>query len=260
MGHGIRECIELGVDGEQLRRIATHGRVPLLELLSAFRDALLQLARVLLQLLLLFLDSAEHLVEGVGQHAQFVRAELGRPDRVVLACGDHGRGLGERQYRCRDPSLQRGAQRIGGQERDREDHEGDDPGQPEGVGHGLVPGVDRQAAVGLVRSLRDGREPHEAAPLKTVAIRLWRRGDQIGPGTHWIGREHPPITVIERRGNHMRVVFQRRQHFGRVRLVRKCQRGGAVGGKNARPRGQMSLYGPSEGHHLVGDERGGCQQ
>src|SRR5258706_13854184 len=80
----VRERIELGVRREQLRRGAAERLVPMLELLGALRDPLFQYQRVLLQLLFLLLDSTEHLVERVGQCAQFVLAELGGSHGIVL--------------------------------------------------------------------------------------------------------------------------------------------------------------------------------
>ena len=90
--HRVGERVELAVGRLQFRRA-------FFELPGALGDPLFQYLRVLLQLLLLFLDPAEHLVEGVGQHAQLVLAELGGAHGVVLACRRRGRGFGKREDR-----------------------------------------------------------------------------------------------------------------------------------------------------------------
>src|SRR5437899_8756035 len=80
----VGERVQLVVGGEELRRVAPQRLVALLELVGPFLDTPLELSGVALQLLLalperavLVLDTAEHLVEGIGQRAQFVLAELG---------------------------------------------------------------------------------------------------------------------------------------------------------------------------------------
>src|SRR5439155_19073536 len=169
------------------------------------------------------------LVEGVGQHAQFVLATLGCPHGVVVLGGDCPGGVRQRENGLRDPSLKRGGQGIGGQHRDREDDDGDDAGKPEGVRYVLR--VRRYVeSPQPLPSLRHGRRPYQTSALEAVAVRLRRRRDKIGGGGYWIGRQHPPVLVIQRRGNHMRVVLQGCQDFCCVRLVRKRQGGGAVGG------------------------------
>src|SRR5260370_27879173 len=112
----------------------------------------------------------------------------------------------------------------------------------------------------MVCSLRHGRKPHETATLEAEAVRLRRCRDKVGGGSDWVGRERPPVLAIQRRGNHVRVVLQGCQDFCCVRLVRKRQGGGAVGGKNAGARGQLTLYRLAERHDLVGYERSRRQE
>src|SRR5207247_3254296 len=72
----LGECVELGVGGQELGRVAPQRLVALLELVGALLDTLLKLGGIALQLVLLVLDAAEHLVEGIGQCAQLV--QIGR--------------------------------------------------------------------------------------------------------------------------------------------------------------------------------------
>src|SRR2546422_2928600 len=84
----VSECVELGVGGQELGRVAAQRLVALLELVGALLDTLLELGGIALQLVLLVLDAAEHLVEGIGHRAQLVGAEFGRPYGVVLPRGN----------------------------------------------------------------------------------------------------------------------------------------------------------------------------
>ena len=101
----VGERVKLGIGGEQLRRVAPERFVAVLQLVGAIRDPLLELGGVASQLAVLILDASEHEVEGVGERAQFVLAELGRPHRVVLARGDRRSGFRQGEDRIRDPSL-----------------------------------------------------------------------------------------------------------------------------------------------------------
>ena len=198
-----------------------------------------QYLRVLLQLVLLLLDPAEHLIECVGQLPQLVFAERGRPHGIILPDRHGRRGIHEREDRCCDPPLEEGGQGIGGQHRDRQDNDGNDAGQPEGVCYGLRVRRDVESPQPFVRTLRHRCKSHKTAAFEAVSVRLRRCRDEIRGGSCRIGREHSPVPAIQRRGNHMRVVLQRSQNFRGVRFVRKRQGGGGVGGKNAGPRGQM---------------------
>ena len=91
VGHRVGERVELLVGGEQLGRIASQRLVTFRELVGPRLDALLEVRRVAPQLAILVLDAPEHLVERVGQRAQFVLTQLGRPHGVVLPSGDRRR-------------------------------------------------------------------------------------------------------------------------------------------------------------------------
>src|SRR5712692_912644 len=108
----VGECVELGVGGEQLGRVAPQRLVALLELMGPLLHTLLELGGVALQLVLLVLDAAEHLVEGIGQRTQLVRAELGGPHGVILSRGNGFGGLRERQNGLRDRTLQDPGQEV----------------------------------------------------------------------------------------------------------------------------------------------------
>src|SRR3989454_7197503 len=93
-------------------RVAAQRLVALLELAGALLDTLLELGGIALQLVLLVLDAAEHLVEGIGQRPQLVRAELGGPHGVILSRGNGFGGLRERQNGLRDRTLQDHGQEV----------------------------------------------------------------------------------------------------------------------------------------------------
>src|SRR5207247_6049540 len=73
---------------------------------GALLDTLLELGGIALQLVLLVLDAAEHLVEGIGQRAQLVRADLGGLPGVVLPRGNGFGGLLQRQNGLRNRTLE----------------------------------------------------------------------------------------------------------------------------------------------------------
>ena len=69
---------------------------------------------------LMRLDLREHLVEGIGEQAQFILAQSFGPNGIIPAVGDGLRGLGQREDGLRNLLLQNPGKQVSHQERNCE--------------------------------------------------------------------------------------------------------------------------------------------
>ena len=258
--HRVGERVELLIGGEELRRVAPQRLIALLELMRALGHPLLELRGVAPQLLLARLDPAEHLVECVGQHAQFVLADLGRPHGVVLPSGDRPGGFRQGENGLRDPSLQDRGQDVSSQQRDRHHPRGDGGRKAQGAGHGLQVGLQVQRAQTLTPHLRYRLDADQIPVREAVAVSLWSGRKTVAGEVPRIAREQPAVRVVQARRHDMRLGSQRGQDFPRVGFVGESQRGGAVRGDDAPQRGQVLRCRLPERRDLVRHKRRGRQQ
>ena len=182
--------------------------VALLQFARALRDALLELAGVVLQLLpalahgaALFRDPVQHLVEGVGQGAQLVGAEFGRPRGVILAGGDCGGRVRQRQNGLRDPSLQHGRQQPGRDERHEHDAPRDGGRESHGARHRFHVGLEVQGAEARIAGLGHRFEDDHVPPLETVPVAVRGGGQRLARQVRRVARELAAVPIVQRGGD-----------------------------------------------------------
>ncbi len=228
--------------------------------MSPIRNPLLELGRVLPHGSVLVLDAAQHLVERIRQHAQLVRADLGRPHGVVLPGGYGLGGFRQRQDGLRDRPLKNAGQEVRGKQGDGQDGQADDAGKAKRV-------VDRpeirrevQRAKALAARHYHGLESDEQPTLEAVSIGPRHRRYGIAGHVRRIRGELTTALVVQDRGHDVRVDPEGGQELPGIRLVGKGQRGRAVRGNDPTADGQGVERSLPQGPVLVSRERGGREQ
>ena len=201
-------------------------------------------------------DVAEHLVEGVGQRAEFVGPELYRPRFVVACLGDFFGRVGEGENRPRDRALEGGGEEEGEQERAEED----EPGETREIlelGREFIeigPEVEGAEAVAIEH---DGMHDDEAAGSEPRAVGLGAlRHLGLLPAPR-VGRQRRTLGIVKARSLDSSVGAQRLEVVTGIVGILEGQRRGAVPRQGVGEHLEIARHAIAKAGAFI-DEKGGA--
>src|SRR5207245_1774879 len=225
------------------------------ELLQLFVAAL-QVRDELLAGPVLVFNATQHLVEGVGQQAQLIRAQLRGPHRIVVTVGDDFGGLGERQDRPGDRALEGGGEEVRHEQGHAHQQGGEGTGEPQRAVHRREIGLEVERPQSRVARLRHRRKSHEVRVLEAVPVPVRRGRKRRDRRVRRVASEQLPILAVQAGGDDVRLRSQRRKNLPRVTLVLERQGRGTVGREDATEGGQILQRRLPERQELVRQEGG----
>ena len=159
------------------------------------------------QSLVLLVDLREHVIEGIGQQAQFIVGHFLRPDGIIAAIRDGLGGLSQGQDRLRNLLLESSGKHVGHEERTRDHQPRNAAVESEPLIHGPHVGLQVERAQTLVAALNDRLKPDQMRVLEPRTIFFGRSGKGLGWQLIWIFRELFPVLVVQGCGHNMRLSF-----------------------------------------------------
>ena len=237
-------------DPEQARQVVTRaGRV---------RDPVQQIepAQLALEPRLIALDARQHVVEGVGQLAEFLTLRSCGTYGIVASLGDLPRRCGERQDRFRDHPLQASRDQVGGGKTSEREQRADAEKELEV----LVDLTEIRLEVESSHAppvLHDGLHAAQEAKLEAVAVVARRgRSGRVRGGIR-VGSHQASVVQVQPCCHDVRLRLQGRQHLARIARVVEGERRRAVRGDRLAENLEVAERQLPEGQVLVGEERGG---
>ena len=205
------------------------------------------------------LDMIEHLIECVGQQAQFVLADFPGADGIVFASGDGLGDIGQRQDRLGNAFLQHGGDGESHQEGNRHDQDDNAAVELEPPIHGgqIVFEIERAQSPSIFAD-RLGQE--DARSVETIAILPGRGGQGAGGLNPGIAGKQFSVTPIKAGSHHIRFGSQGGEDgFGVIHIFKSQRCRGVVCGDLSQCR-QILDHAVPERDQLVRDERAAGQQ